>query len=96
MLPNDSSNDKQNQTLVLRTLNDSIRKLFARLKMGYADWDLNPNLREAILQHPSLNKATDILKRYDETFSLAISAKYELDDKYTHLYKLINNKPKSK
>ncbi len=77
-----------NKKLVEQTLDRAIVQMFVRNKMGMADWDFNESLRLAMQDTDCLNNIKDLIKRYDETFDLAIKSNIQIDNKYKTLYKL--------
>lgn len=83
--------DEQNRNLIEKTLEQTIKQIFIRMKLGLADWDVDATLR-GVLQEPSrLKEIQDLVKKYDETFDLSIKSNTQLNEKYKSLYNLNNN-----
>ena len=60
------------------------------MKLGFADWDIDLSLREALIKSGKLENVADLISKYDNTFDFSQKENVQIHDKYKHIYKLIN------
>ena len=84
-----ASEDK-NKKLIERILSESIRQMCIRSKLGLADWDIDSTLRSALQEPSRLKEIQDIIRKYDDTYDLALKSNCKIKTKYTSIYKLNN------
>lgn len=80
--------DDQNRNLIEKTLEQTIKQIFIRVKLGLADWDIDDILRSVLQEPIRLKDIQDLIKKYDDTFEMSLKANTKIQDKYKTLYKL--------
>ena len=79
---------ENNRVLIEKTLQGCIKNMCFRLRLGFADWDIDSQLRKAIESHSQFNSVADLVKTYDETLALGEKACVNVESKYLALKKL--------
>ena len=82
------NHNDNNIKLIEQTLDHVVQAMFKRAKMAPAEWDMDKFLRLALYAQHQLLKFDDLIRRYDETFDLAIKSNIKINDKYKNIYKL--------
>ncbi len=83
------NHDDQNRNLIESILEQTIKQIFIRTKLGLADWDIDGILRTVLQEPTRLKDIQDLVKKYDDTFEMSLKANTKIQDKYKSLYKLI-------
>lgn len=79
---------ENNKVLIEKTLERCARNMCIRLRLGYADWDLDEKLRRAIETHQNSQSVSDLARQYDETLEVAAKSQTKIESKYSALKKL--------
>lgn len=79
---------ENNVRLLEQVLANTITDIFVRLRMAQAEWDLDVSLRYALTNPSETDKIKDLIKKYNDTYEVALRSNIKLNDKYKVLYKL--------
>lgn len=85
-------NPEAHKKLLVMTLDRAVAQMFLCCRLAPAEWDIDENLRKAFQEEDCLEQIKQISKQYDEAIDVAKDKKFNItiDNKYLHLYKLIN------
>lgn len=88
---------KQNKCILEKKLTSIIKQICTAVKIGFADWNIDKILSEAVKKSPLFNQCKALCKQYDLCYDVATNLSVNVEPGYTRFYNLNNqNKIKTK